>query len=146
VLEDDAQNGPDHVDSHRSVLLVISAYNRAGVYHRFANTTDVIATIAEILHLGALSQFDFFGRPLRDVFAAQPDTAPYAALTPGVSLDERTGAQGVGARESGTLDLSVEDRVDDDRFNRILWRAIKGRQVPYPGATRMPAPAWDRIP
>src|SRR5262249_46771007 len=57
VLEDDAQDGPDHVDSHRSPLLVISAYNRPGVRHRWANTTDVLATIDGILHLGALSQF-----------------------------------------------------------------------------------------
>ena len=66
VLEDDAQNGPDHVDSHRSPLLVVSAWNRPGVYRRFANTTDVIRTIEEILGLGTLSQFDHFGRPLRD--------------------------------------------------------------------------------
>src|SRR3984893_2538326 len=57
VLEDDAQSGPDHVDSHRSPLLVISAYNRGKVFHRFANTTDVVATIEDILGLGRMSQF-----------------------------------------------------------------------------------------
>ncbi|MGH7624728.1 MAG: bifunctional YncE family protein/alkaline phosphatase family protein, partial [Gemmatimonadaceae bacterium] len=82
VLEDDAQNGPDHVDSHRSVLLVISPYNHGGVIHRFVNTTDVIATMVEILHLGALSQFDFYGRPLRDIFAGTPDLAAYDPLPP----------------------------------------------------------------
>ena len=71
VLEDDAQNGPDHVDSHRSVMFAISAYSHGGVQHRFTNTTDVIATIVEILHLGSLSQFDFYGRPLRDAFGEQ---------------------------------------------------------------------------
>jgi len=136
VLEDDAQNGPDHVDSHRSVLLVISAYGRRGVIHRFVNTTDVIATIADILRLGSLSQFDHFGRPLREVFADRPDLTPYAALTPSASLDERNPARGPGASASARLDLRFEDQSDDDLFNRILWRAVKGR-VPYPGATRI---------
>ena len=82
VVEDDAQNGPDHVDSHRSVMFAISANSRGGVRHRFANTSDVLATIIEVLHLGSLSQFDFYGRPLRDVFTDSADLAPYAAIVP----------------------------------------------------------------
>src|SRR5881409_1630975 len=89
VLEDDAQNGPDHVDSHRSPLLVVSAYNRPGVIHRFANTTDVLRTIEEILGLESLSHFDHYGRPLREVWAAEPDLSPYAALVPEAPLDEK---------------------------------------------------------
>ena len=68
VLEDDAQAGPDHVDSHRSVMLAISPWARGGVLHRFVNTTDVLATIEEMLGLGAFSQFDHFGRPLREIW------------------------------------------------------------------------------
>lgn len=139
VVEDDAQNGPDHVDSHRAPFYVISAYNRPGVHHRFTNTTDVIATIADILHLGALSQFDYFGRPLRGIYADRPDLTPYAALKPAVSLDEHNGSDAPGAAESARIDLRIEDRVPDGLFNRILWRAIKGPAVPYPGATRMSA-------
>jgi YVTN family beta-propeller protein len=143
VLEDDAQNGPDHVDSHRSPLLVISPWARAGVHHRWANTTDVIATIAEILHLGALSQFDFYGEPLRDIWRGEPDTSPYLALRPTVSLEERNVANAPGSAESEELDLAFEDRIDDDRFNRILWKAIKGERA-YPQATRLSAPEWTR--
>ncbi len=83
VLEDDAQNGPDHVDSHRSVLLVISPWSQRGVHHRWTNTTDVVATMTEILGLGSLSQFDFYGRPLRGVWADAPDLTPYEALDAG---------------------------------------------------------------
>jgi hypothetical protein len=140
VLEDDAQNGPDHVDSHRSVLLTISAYGRPAVHHRFVNTTDVIATIAELLHLGSLSQFDYYGRPLRDVFAAEPDRRPYAALRPATPLDQRTSRGAPGVRESARLAIAKEDEADEadeDVFNRVLWRAIKGARVPYPGPTRM---------
>jgi YVTN family beta-propeller protein len=136
VLEDDAQAGPDHVDSHRSPLLVISAYNRGGVSHRFANTTDVLATIEEILGLGSMSQFDHYGRPLREIWNGTADPRPYSALIPAVSLDELNPARGALAEASKNLALSKEDQSDDDFFNRILWAAMKGKQR-YPGPTRM---------
>src|SRR5262249_4353412 len=136
VLEDDAQDGPDHVDSHRSVLLVISAYNRLAVIHRFVNTTDVVATIEAILGLGALSQFDYYGRPLRDVFDIRPDLRPYAALKPDQPINELNPDSSANAKASLDLDLDRVDAADEASFNRILWRAIKGRQ-PYPGTKRM---------
>ena len=139
VLEDDAQNGPDHVDSHRAPLLIISAYGRPRVWHRFGNTTDVIATVEEILSLDHLSQFDAFGRPFRGVFAAKADLTPYVARAPEISLTERNPANTPAARRSARLDFSKEDRVDDEVFNRVLWEAIKGDR-PYPGPTRMTAP------
>jgi YVTN family beta-propeller protein len=144
VVEDDAQNGPDHVDSHRTPFFLISPWARPGVHHRFTNTTDVIATMEEILGLGTLSQFDYYGRPLRDVWTEAPDIAPYRALMPSVSLDERNPAQGRGARESERLDLAFEDVAEEDLFNQILWRAIKGENVPFPGVTRMSALEWKR--
>jgi len=137
VLEDDAQAGPDHVDSHRSVLMVISAYNRAGTVHRFVNTTDVVATIEEILGLPSLSQFDHFGRPLREVFRPEADLRPYAALTPGQSMDEMNPSQGSIAKDSLGLDLRKVDVADMDLFNHVLWRAIKGDEVPYPSPKRI---------
>jgi YVTN family beta-propeller protein len=143
VLEDDAQDGPDHVDSHRSVLLVISPYSRAGVVRRFVNTTDVLATIEEILGLGPLSQFDRFGRPLREIWAGSPDLRPYDALTPAQSLTEMNPSRGMGARRSARLDFSAVDRVDDDEFNQILWRALKG-STPYPAIHRAPTLEYTR--
>ncbi|HUX32403.1 MAG TPA: bifunctional YncE family protein/alkaline phosphatase family protein [Gemmatimonadaceae bacterium] len=138
VLEDDAQNGPDHVDSHRSPMLVISAYNRPGTWHRWTNTTDVLRTIEEILGLQSMSQFDYYGRPLRDIWAATPDLRPYAALTPAVSLDAVNPSTGRGARESRGLDLAIEDMSNTDLFNHILWRQMKG-ETPYPGSRRVSA-------
>lgn len=137
VVEDDAQNGPDHVDSHRAPAFVISAYNRGGVVHRWTNTTDVVATISEILHTGSLSQFDYYGRPLRDIWTATPNLAPYAAIVPNVDLNEKNTKRSAGAAESARLDFSEEDRADEDLFNRVLWKAIKGKATPYPGAVRM---------
>jgi DNA-binding beta-propeller fold protein YncE len=134
VLEDDAKDGPDHVDSHRSVLLMISAWNRGGVVHRFINTTDVLATMEEILGLGSMSQFDHYGRPMRGVFAEQPDLTPYVALNPAVPLEEKNPDSAL-AKRSALLDFSKEDVADTETLNLILWRTIKGN-VPYPGPTR----------
>jgi DNA-binding beta-propeller fold protein YncE len=138
VLEDDAQDGPDHVDSHRSPLLVNSPYNTGRVFHRFTNTTDVLATIEDILGLGRMSQFDHFGRPLREIWETTADLTPYVALKPRVPLDEKNPKRGALAEASKKLTFEKEDTSNDDLFNRILWSAIKGDQ-PYPGVKRMSA-------
>jgi YVTN family beta-propeller protein len=136
VLEDDAQAGPDHVDSHRSVMLVVSAWNRAGVYHRFVNTTDVLASMEEILGLEPMSQFDRFGRPLREIWADHADTQPYTAITPTQSLTTLNVADNRDARASAAMDFTEADRIDDDELNQILWRAMKGNR-PYPAEKRV---------
>jgi len=140
VLEDDAQDGPDHVDSHRAPFLAISAYSPPGVVHRFVNTSDVVATIVSILHLESLSQFDYFGRPLAGVFAAEPDLSPYDALPPGIDLDERNPEQSSAGRMTELLDLASADAADEELFNRVLWAVVKGPKVPYPGSRRTPLP------
>jgi YVTN family beta-propeller protein len=138
VLEDDAQDGPDHVDSHRSVMFAISAYNRSGLVHRFVNTTDVIATIEEILGLEKLSKFDYYGRPLREIFADKPDLTPYVALRSEQPLTEMNPGRSQSARASRRLNLDRVDAADEDAFNRVLWNLLKGSQ-PYPGTKRMSA-------
>ena len=92
-------------------------------------------SIEELLGLDALSQFDYFGRPLRDIWSTVPFDRAYAALTPQVSLTEKNPAGTTGARESLQLDLRIEDAADDGLFNRILWRSVRPG-VPYPGARR----------
>ncbi|MGI8508510.1 MAG: hypothetical protein ACR2MQ_04220 [Gemmatimonadaceae bacterium] len=136
VVEDDAQSGTDHVDSHRSIMLAVSPYTHSGTVHRFVNTTDVLATIEEVLGLAPLSQFDRYGRPLHDVWSATPDLRPYSAIQPAQRVDERNPSRGVAAEESRNLNLAEADRVDDMQFNRLLWRAIKGARTPYPTTRR----------
>ena len=136
VLEDDAQDGPDHVDSHRSVLLVISAYNQGGTIHRFVNTTDVFATMEEILGLNKVSKFDYYGRPLQKIFRDKPALRPYVALKSEQPLDELNPVISETAQASLDLNLDQVDAADEDSFNRILWNLLKGRQ-PYPGTKRM---------
>jgi DNA-binding beta-propeller fold protein YncE len=126
VLEDDSQAGPDHVDSHRSPFLVVSAYNRPETIHRFANTTDVVAAIEDILGLDRMSKFDYFSRSLANVFAEKPDLTPYAAVVPQVDMEERNPAKSAAAAMSEGLDFSAPDRVNDAVFNNILWLMLKG--------------------
>lgn len=133
VLEDDAQAGPDHVDSHRAPFYAISAYNRPGTVHRFINTTDVVAAIEDILGMGRLSKFDYFSRSLADIFASAPDLAPFDAITPKQDLNQKNPQNTAAARMSEGLDLSAPDRVDDETYNRILWLMLRG-DAPRPAA------------
>src|ERR1700729_582588 len=126
VVEDDAQAGPDHTDSHRAPFYAISAYNRSGTVHRFINTTDVIASIEDILGMGRLSKFDYFSRSLVDIFATKPDLTPYNPIIPTQDLNEKNPQNTAAARMSEGLDLSKPDHVDDEVYNRILWLMLKG--------------------
>ena len=130
VVEDDAQAGPDHTDSHRAPFYAISAYNRPGTVHRFVNTTDVIAAIEDILGMGRLSKFDYFSRSLADIFALTPDLKPYDPIIPTQDLNETNPPNTAAARLSESLDLSAPDRVDDQLYNRILWLMLKGDAPP----------------
>jgi DNA-binding beta-propeller fold protein YncE len=126
VVEDDAQAGPDHTDSHRAPFYAMSAYNRPGTVHRFVNTTDVVAAIEDILGMGRLSKFDYFSRSLADIFAPAADLTPYDPIVPTQDLNEKNPQNTAAARMSEGLDLSAPDRVDDQVYNRILWLMLKG--------------------
>jgi DNA-binding beta-propeller fold protein YncE len=130
VLEDDAQAGPDHTDSHRAPFYAISAYSRPGTVHRFVNTTDVIAAIEDILGMGRLSKFDYFSRSLAEIFATAPDLTPYDPIIPTQDLNEKNPQNTAAARLSEGLDFSAPDRADDQLYNRILWLMLKGDTAP----------------
>jgi YVTN family beta-propeller protein len=133
VIEDDAQNGPDHVDSHRSPMLAISPYTRRGtVDSTFYNQSSILRTMELILGMRPLTQFDAAAHPLTNGFAKTANNAPYTAEQPRVSLTERN-AQGTRtAARSAKMDFDEADQIDDDELNDILWIAIKGTQPPVP--------------
>ena len=133
VLEDDAQNGADHVDSHRSPAFVISAYSkRHAVDGSMYNTTSVLRTIELILGLRPMTHFDAGSRPLSGAFQSQPDMARYTAEKPRIPLDQLNPAFSATAARSARLDFSQEDRIDDNELNDILWRAIRSSEPPPP--------------
>ena len=134
VLEDDAQNGPDHVDSHRSPAFVVSPYvRRHAVDSNMYNTTSMLRTIELILGLRPMTQFDAGARPMHAAFQAEPDATPYALEKPRVALDQRNPPASSTAARSMRLDFSEEDRIDENELNAILWLAIRGNpEAPAP--------------
>ncbi len=135
VIEDDAQDGPDHVDAHRTVGLVISPYVRPGVDSTMYTTASFVRTMEMMLGLPPMTQFDADATPLVNSFTAAPDLVAFRALPPGVDLEARNPATGPGAQASARLDFSAPDRADPDALNAILWRALKPG-VPQPAPVR----------
>jgi DNA-binding beta-propeller fold protein YncE len=133
VLEDDAQNGPDHVDSHRSPAFVISPYTRRGIADSaMYNTTSMLRTMELILGVAPMTVFDASSRPMLAAFAARPDLRPFVAEKPRVDLEERNAANNPTAARSLRMDFTAADEIDDDELNGILWLAIKGTTPPAP--------------
>jgi hypothetical protein len=137
VIEDDPQNGPDHVDAHRTVGLVISAYTkRHYVDSQQYSTVSMIRTIELILGLPPLSQYDAAARPMFASFTNAPDVRPYQHVESQVDLEATNPKTAYGAERSAKMDFSDYDKIDDFELNEILWRAIKGRDAPVPPAVR----------
>ena len=143
VLEDDAQDGPDHVDAHRSVALLISAYNRPGaLVHEFHNTVSLIRTIELLLGMGPMNQLDATATPI-NIFRNEPDLRPYKALLPDVALDNlvtapaRDAATAYWMRRTAEQDLAHADMADPETLNRIIWFSVKG-SLPMPPISRLP--------
>jgi hypothetical protein len=134
VVEDDAQNGFDHVDAHRSLCFVISPHvRRSFVDHRFYNTNSVLRTMELLLGLPPMGQLDATAPPL-DVFSEQPDNAEaYAAILPAREIVAEVNSAGAyRARDSQRLNFAREDAVPDAVLNDILWHAVKGRRTTKP--------------
>jgi hypothetical protein len=127
VLEDDAQNGPDHVDAHRSILLAISPFSRRrSVDSTLYSTTAVLRTMELILGLPPMSQYDAAATPMYKAFQAVPDLAPYATRPARVSLDEKNDWSAPGALASARMNFRDADRTPELELNQIIWQSIRG--------------------
>ncbi|MEI6074894.1 MAG: bifunctional YncE family protein/alkaline phosphatase family protein [Verrucomicrobiota bacterium] len=133
VIEDDAQNGPDHVDAHRTVGLVISPYCKRGVVDStLYSTASMVRTIELILGVPPLTQYDAGATPMFNCFSATPQIGAYNPLTPNVDLNGRNTEKSPGAKASAQMNFREYDRAPEDALNRILWAAAKGQDAPYP--------------
>ncbi len=137
VIEDDAQNGPDHVDAHRTVSLVISPYaKRSFVDSTQYSTVSMIRTMELILGLEPLSQYDAAARPMFNSFTNVADLTPYDLEKAQINLEVKNDALAYGADRSMMMDFTEYDRIDDFELNEILWRSIMGLDAPLPPAVR----------
>lgn len=137
VVEDDAQNGADHVDAHRTVAFVISPWAR----HRekdstMYSTSSMLRTIELILGLKPMSQFDAAALPMFNSFTSRPDYSTYHAEAARVDLEERNLKLAWGSELSRTMDFTREDAADDLLLNEIVWRSVKGPDSSMPAPKR----------
>jgi YVTN family beta-propeller protein len=157
VVEDDAQSGSDHIDSHRSPAFVISPYARRGVtVSTNYNTISVLRTMGDLLGIDHIGLADANAAPMADLFSETPDPTPYVAVVPGTlcampvdtTMVPACGDPSVTktlataelhdaawwAEQTKDLDFHDADRIDAEEFNHILWRGIMGDHAPYPAA------------
>ncbi len=133
IVEDDAQSGPDHVDAHRTEALVAGPFVRRGAVDSTPYTTcSMLRTIELILGLEPMSQFDAEAAPMRASFQPEPDLTPFSALPAGADIEARNVRNGPSAAISSRFDLSREDAVDEQTFNRVIWAAVRGEDAVMP--------------
>lgn len=137
VIEDDAQNGPDHVDAHRTVGLVISPYTkRKFVDSSQYSTVSMIRTMELILGLPPLSQYDAAARPMFNSFTDKADLTPYTMTPAEIDLNAINEKLAYGAMRSMEMDFTEYDQINDFELNEILWRSIMGENTPLPPSVR----------
>ena len=137
ILEDDAQNGADHVDAHRSPAYVAGGFvKRNFVDHTMYSTTSVLRTIELILGMPPMTQYDAAAMPMWRCFANEALASDYTAVAPFINLNEKNIAENKWQRRSEEFNLAVEDAAPDVELNEIIWVAVKGEKIPFPGPKR----------
>lgn len=136
-VEDDAQNGPDHVDAHRSIALLAGGFVKQGfVDHTPYTTTSLLRTMELVLGLPPMTQYDAAANSLWRCFNTTPGHPPYKCRPANIDLNEKNTDKNKWQALSETFDFSVEDRVNDFDFNEVIWRAVKGLDSPCPPSVR----------
>ncbi|MFC4210944.1 alkaline phosphatase family protein [Pedobacter lithocola] len=137
ILEDDAQNGPDHVDAHRSPAFVVGPYvKRNAVIHTMYSTSGFLRTMELILGLPPMSQYDAAAVPLFECFTSKPDFTPYTTIVPAINLDNRNVAVNESSRRSELFNFAKEDAAPDLDLNEVVWKSVKGENSIMPAPKR----------
>ena len=137
IIEDDAQSGPDHVDAHRSTAYVAGGFVKRGfIDHTMYSTSSMLRTMELILGLPPMTQYDAAATPMWRCFTATPNLTPFTALAANINLDDKNVVVNEWQRRSELFNLTKEDAVPDLEFNLVLWHAVKGSSVPFPGPRR----------
>jgi DNA-binding beta-propeller fold protein YncE len=137
ILEDDAQNGADHVDAHRSIAFVAGGFVKRGfVDHSMYSTSSMLRTIELILGMKPMSQYDAAALPMFNCFAKNSNNTPFIAEAPKVNINEKNVAYNSNSIKSGKLNLKEPDAINDLEFSRIVWETVKGLNSPMPAPKR----------
>ncbi|GAC1356272.1 MAG: hypothetical protein NVSMB31_16890 [Vulcanimicrobiaceae bacterium] len=127
-VEDDAQNGPDHVDDQRTTYYIASPYARGGVNHTRYSTVSVVRTIELFLGLKPLSLYDAKAHPMYEAFANKPNVKPFTAIKPNLNLTEVNKKTAYGAAASAAMNFREADVNDPRVLNKILYHAAREKQ------------------
>jgi len=137
ILEDDAQDGPDHVDAHRSTAYIAGGYvKRHYTDHTMYSTTSVLRTIELILGLPPMSQYDAAAEPIWRCFSKQADLTPFDTKPLQTDINARNTQRSVWQQKSEGFDFSGEDRIPDHLFTEVIWKAVRGENSPVPPPRR----------
>ncbi len=137
IVEDDAQNGPDHVDAHRTTAYVAGPHVKRGfVDHTMYSTSSMLRTMELILSLPPMSQYDAAATPMWKSFTATPDLSPFTSVPSNIDLKEKNTATSATAKLCETFDFSKEDRIPDLVFSEVIWKAVKGEDAVMPAPRR----------
>lgn len=137
IVEDDAQNGPDHVDAHRTTAYVAGGFVKRGfVDHSMYSTSSMLRTIELILGLPPMSQYDAAAEPMWRCFSSTANLQPFASVPPRIDITEKNIASNQWQQKSDNFDWSKEDAIPDMEFNYVLWYGLKGEQAAFPGPRR----------
>lgn len=137
ILEDDAQNGPDHVDAHRSPAYVVGPYvKRNFIDHTPYTTSGIVRTMGLILGLAPMSQHDAGATPLWRCFTPTPNFKGYDAIPSNINLEDKNVVWNELSERSAKFDLSKEDRVPDNEFSEVIWKGVKGLHSEMPAPRR----------
>jgi YVTN family beta-propeller protein len=133
VVEDDTQDGPDHVDVHRAPVFVASPYVRRGIVDSaMYSSSSVLRTMELILGLPPMTQYDSAAAPMWTAFQSRPDPRPFTARAASVNIEERNSASAYGAERSKEMLLDVADSEDDREYSELIWKAVRGQRSPLP--------------
>ncbi|MEO9210813.1 MAG: bifunctional YncE family protein/alkaline phosphatase family protein [Ginsengibacter sp.] len=135
IVEDDAQNGPDHVDAHRSPVYLAGPYvKRNFIDHTSYSTSGILRTIELILGLPPMSQYDAAATPLWRCFTSIPNLNVFNYVQANIDLTDKNMVLNKLSKKSATFNFSKEDAIPDAEFNEVLWKGIKGinSEVPSP--------------
>jgi YVTN family beta-propeller protein len=137
ILEDDAQDGPDHVDAHRSPAFIAGGYiRRHYVDHTMYSTTSMLHTIELLLGFPPMSQYDASAEPMWRCFSDQPDPGGFDAKPLQTDINAVNTVENAWQRKSETFDLSREDMIPDHEFTEVIWKAVKGENAIPPAPRR----------
>lgn len=137
IVEDDAQNGPDHVDAHRTTAYVAGGYvKRNYVDHTMYSTSGMLRTIELILGLPPMSQYDAAAEPMWRCFTSTPNISPFIAVAANINLNDKNEKLTASALLSETFDFSKEDAAPDLLFSQVIWKAVKGEESIMPAPVR----------